>query len=108
MHLSPEEEANWRSLSAEEDACNAARCVYQQRNQCFLFRARRNADAAHLVVVNHALLLSDTVSGSRVLPEYEHLVVDEAHHLEDQATFGIFRCRALAEPPVCERQTAGP
>ena len=86
LHLAPEEETHWRSLSAEEDACNASRCVYQQRNQCFLFRARRAADAAHLVVVNHALLLSDTMAGSHVLPEYEHLVVDEAHHLEDQAT----------------------
>jgi DNA polymerase-3 subunit epsilon/ATP-dependent DNA helicase DinG len=38
------------------------------------------------VIVNHALLLSDVMAGSRVLPEYEHLVVDEAHHLEDQAT----------------------
>ncbi len=101
LHLTPEEEGNWRLLSAEEDACNAARCVYQQRNQCFLFRARRNADAAHLVVVNHALLLSDTVAGSRVLPEYEHLVVDEAHHLEDQATgqFGV----SLDERTISER-----
>jgi DNA polymerase-3 subunit epsilon/ATP-dependent DNA helicase DinG len=60
--------------------------VYQQRNQCFLFRARRDAENAHLVVANHALLLSDTIAGSHVLPPYEHLVVDEAHHLEDQAT----------------------
>lgn len=86
LHLAPEEEGHWRGLSADEEACNAARCVYQHRNQCFLFRARRNAEAAHIVVVNHALLLSDTMAGSRVLPEYEHLVVDEAHHLEDQAT----------------------
>ncbi|HEV2106738.1 MAG TPA: exonuclease domain-containing protein, partial [Thermomicrobiales bacterium] len=86
LRLDRGEDHHWRHVAAEEHACVASRCVYQQRNQCFLFRARRNADSAHLVVVNHALLLSDAVAGSRVLPEYEHLIVDEAHHLEDQAT----------------------
>lgn len=86
LRLAPEEDANWRHVAEEEGACVASRCVYQQRNQCFLYRARRRAEHAHLVIVNHALLLSDVMAGSRVLPEYERLVVDEAHHLEDQAT----------------------
>ena len=86
VRLEPDEDALWRGISAEEHACEPARCVFNQRNQCFLFRARRTAEHAHLLVVNHALLLSDAVAGSRVLPEYAHLVVDEAHHLEDQAT----------------------
>ena len=38
------------------------------------------------MIANHALLLSDLVSRSRVLPDYDVLVVDEAHHLEDEAT----------------------
>ncbi len=86
LRLSQEEEVLWRNVAEEEGACVASRCVFQQRNQCFLYRARRAAEHAHLVIVNHALLLSDVMAGSRVLPEYEHLVVDEAHHLEDQAT----------------------
>jgi DNA polymerase-3 subunit epsilon/ATP-dependent DNA helicase DinG len=86
LRMTADEELRWRHLSAEEDACVPGRCVYNQRNQCFLFRARREAEHAHLVVVNHALLLSDTIAGSRVLPDYERLVIDEAHHLEDQAT----------------------
>ena len=86
LRLSGEEERYWRNNAAEEDACVPSRCVYNQRNQCFLFRARRNAEKAHLVIANHALLLSDSVAASRVLPEYDRLVIDEAHHLEDQAT----------------------
>ncbi len=86
LRLPPEEEVHWRHVAEEEGACVASRCPYQQRNQCFLYRARRRAEHAHLVIVNHALLLSDVMAGSRVLPEYERLVVDEAHHLEDQAT----------------------
>jgi DNA polymerase-3 subunit epsilon/ATP-dependent DNA helicase DinG len=61
-------------------------CPYVQDGSCFLYRARRRAEAAHIVVVNHALLLSDIAAAGNVLPEYQHLVVDEAHHLEDQAT----------------------
>ena len=86
LRLSTEEDQLWRQVAEEEGACVASRCVFQQRNQCFLYRARRQAEHAHLVIVNHALLLSDVMAGSRVLPEYERLIVDEAHHLEDQAT----------------------
>jgi ATP-dependent DNA helicase DinG len=86
LRMTPEEESLFRGVSADGEACSAAKCVYQQRNQCFLFRARRQAENAHVVIVNHALLLSDAEEGSRVLPDYHHLVVDEAHHLEEQAT----------------------
>ncbi|MGI8643701.1 MAG: exonuclease domain-containing protein, partial [Thermomicrobiales bacterium] len=54
LRLDQSEDQHWRNLSAEEHACVASRCVYQQRNQCFLFRARRDAENAHLVVANHA------------------------------------------------------
>ncbi len=111
LRLTPEEEALWRNVAEEEGSCVASRCVFQQRNQCFLFRARRAAERAHLVIVNHALLLSDVVAGSRVLPEYERLVVDEAHHLEDQATaqFGFaVDERALVEHLDGVVRTDGP
>jgi predicted DnaQ family exonuclease/DinG family helicase len=86
LRMSQEEEALFYGVSAEGEACSPARCIYQQRNQCFLFRARRQAENAHLVIVNHALLLSDAEEGSRVLPDYQRLIIDEAHHLEEQAT----------------------
>jgi DNA polymerase-3 subunit epsilon/ATP-dependent DNA helicase DinG len=73
-------------ISAEGDACDAARCQFQQRNQCFLYRARRSAEAAHVVITNHALLLTDVVQNGEALPDARHLIIDEAHHLEDQAT----------------------
>jgi DNA polymerase-3 subunit epsilon/ATP-dependent DNA helicase DinG len=86
LRLDADEELAWRQVAAEEAACNPARCVFNQRNQCFLFRARRAAEAAHLVVVNHALLLTDSLAGNRILPDSRRLIIDEAHHLEDQAT----------------------
>ena len=62
------------------------RCVFHRRNQCFLFRARHKAESAHIVVVNHALLLSDMLASNSVLPAYRNLIIDEAHNLEEEAT----------------------
>jgi DNA polymerase-3 subunit epsilon/ATP-dependent DNA helicase DinG len=86
LRLTGGEETFWRQVAEEEGACDPGSCVFHQRGQCFLFRARRAAESAHLVVVNHALLLTDAASSNRILPDYDALVVDEAHHLEDQAT----------------------
>jgi predicted DnaQ family exonuclease/DinG family helicase len=86
LPMNADEEGAFRRVSAEGESCNAAKCVYQQRNQCFLYRARREAESSHIVVVNHALLLTDAAGVSKVLPESERLIIDEAHHLEDQAT----------------------
>ncbi len=53
---------------------------------CFLRAARERAAAAHLVIVNHALLMSDVTAGGTLIPSYDILIVDEAHHLEAEAT----------------------
>jgi predicted DnaQ family exonuclease/DinG family helicase len=86
LHLSPAEEDAWQRLSAVTEACTPLRCPYHRIGVCFLARARRAAEESHIVIANHALLLSDLASRSRVLPEYDVLIVDEAHHLEDEAT----------------------
>jgi DNA polymerase-3 subunit epsilon/ATP-dependent DNA helicase DinG len=86
LHLAPAEEESWGRLSAVTEACTPLRCAYHRIGVCFLARARRAAEESHVVIANHALLLSDLASRSRVLPEYDVLIVDEAHHLEDEAT----------------------
>ncbi|MGC8838290.1 MAG: helicase C-terminal domain-containing protein [Anaerolineae bacterium] len=83
---SPAESALWERIASDPDTCAAERCPYARQGRCFFRRARRRAERAHLIVVNHALLLSDVAMENRVLPEYRHLIVDEAHHLEDSAT----------------------
>ena len=111
LRLSQGEEAVWRRLSADGADCTSSNSPYVVDGSCFLQKARKTAEASHIVVVNHALLLSDKARGGRVLPAYEHLIVDEAHHLEDEATrqFGfasgeraiselLDRCDALSGP----------
>jgi predicted DnaQ family exonuclease/DinG family helicase len=86
LRLLQGEEAVWRRLSADGADCTSSNSPYVVDGSCFLQKARKAAEASHLVVVNHALLLSDKASGGHVLPPYSRLVVDEAHHLEDEAT----------------------
>ena len=82
----------WQEVCCEADQCPRHQCPFHGR--CFFHRARRQASQANILVVNHALLLSDLAvrsqtgnySSSAVLPPYSRVVMDEAHHLEDAAT----------------------
>ncbi len=80
------ERAAWSRINAEVERCNPDTCPYARDGRDFFYRARQRAESAHILIVNHALLLSDMLSENRVLPNYEYLIIDEAHHLEDQAT----------------------
>lgn len=84
-----EENAIWSRLSAEDEGCTLERCGDQMHGACPFYKARRAAEAAHIIVVNHALLLADVQIGSRVLPDYQYLIIDEAHHLEEATTNGL-------------------
>ncbi|HEY3291696.1 MAG TPA: helicase C-terminal domain-containing protein, partial [Anaerolineae bacterium] len=79
----PGERAAFARLSAQNPACNMATC---NATDCYFHQARRQAESAHVVIVNHALLLADIAVENRALPEYHYLIVDEGHHLEAAAT----------------------
>lgn len=79
----------WRRFSAEEDACPLERCLAAEQGTCPFYKARKAAESANLIVVNHALLLSDAVSDNQVIPDYQSLIIDEAHHLEEAATSSL-------------------
>jgi ATP-dependent DNA helicase DinG len=91
LRLTPDEDEAWSKVAAAAEVCSPLRCHFHREGTCFVARARRAAESAHVVIVNHSLLLSDTVTGNQVLPEYKHLIVDEAHHLEDEATQQLSR-----------------
>lgn len=79
----------WSRLSADNEGCGGETCLVEFNGRCPYFQARRKAEAAHVIVVNHALLLADISTGNRVIPDYDYLIVDEAHHLEDATTNGL-------------------
>ncbi|MBK6646778.1 MAG: DEAD/DEAH box helicase family protein [Anaerolineales bacterium] len=82
----PLEREVWTRLSAEDDACTTETCLSRMGGACPFHRAKQAAQSSHLLIVNHALLLSDVSTGSKVLPEYDYLIVDEAHHMEGAVT----------------------
>jgi len=88
LRLQGTEESYWARIASDPLDCVGLRCTEED---CFVHRARARAERADLVVVNHALLLADASTAGSLIPAYEHLVVDEAHHLEDSATQSL-RC----------------
>ena len=81
--------ATWEKVAAEGDSCNHVHCPHYK--SCFFFKARKMAEDSQLLVVNHHLLLADIEKRRRnggqesILPNFNRLVIDEAHQLEDIA-----------------------
>ncbi len=82
----------WDRVRSERDNCMGRRCPHYE--PCFFQRARRRAERAQILVVNHALFFSDLAlraRGAGILPDYDRVVLDEAHTMENVAGdhFGI-------------------
>lgn len=104
----PGERGAWGRMSAEDEACTTAMCSVRMAGICPFYRSRRTAEAAHVVIVNHALLLADVASGNQVLPEYKRLVIDEGHHLEAATTDGLSYEVTQADVERTLRDLGGP
>ena len=85
LRLVGREEEVWSRVAALSDACTPQRCAFNRAGRCYL-SPRPAAEASHIIIVNHSLLLTDIANRSRILPDYDHLIIDEAHHLADEAT----------------------
>ena len=89
----PEELPFWNEVSATAETCLGTECP--RYDECYVTRMRQRAAEADLVIVNHHLLCADAALRHRghgeVIPACSHVVVDEAHQLEDVVTqyFGI-------------------
>ena len=83
INIRGKDSLTWSRISAgEKGRCPGLR----GEGPCFLRTARDRAEKAHMIIVNHALLLSDLALGGGLLPDYQSLIIDEAHQLEEEAT----------------------
>ena len=115
-----EDDRVWSAVASGSDTRIGPRCAYHE--SCFVTRARRGAEDAAIVVVNHHLFFADLAlraegraAGGRlaigVLPDYDAVIFDEAHLLEDVCAqfFGVTlstgRIEALARD--ADRALAG-
>ena len=84
----PENASVWNLVTSTRDTCMGAECQYYQ--DCFVMKARREAQQADVVVVNHHLFFADVAlkdtGVAELLPSANTIIFDEAHQLPDTAT----------------------
>lgn len=82
------EDAAWRQVSVSAvDCIGPQRCPFAE--ECFSELARKRAGEADIVVTNHAMLAIAAFEGLQVLPEFDAVIVDEAHELADRVTNAV-------------------
>ena len=93
----------WRQVSVSSLEClGAQRCPVAK--ECFSERAREAAGTADIIITNHAMLAISAFEGLAVLPEYDVVVIDEAHELHDRVTGAV--SGQLSAPMVGAASTA--
>jgi len=84
----PETAPIWNLVTSTRDTCFGAECQYYQ--DCFVMKARKEAQQADVVVVNHHLFFADVAlkdtGVAELLPSANTVIFDEAHQLPDTAT----------------------
>lgn len=78
----------WRQVSVSAKECiGASRCPFAE--ECFSELARERAGESDIIVTNHAMLAIAAFEGLQVLPEYDSVIIDEAHELADRVTNAV-------------------
>ena len=111
----PEQSPLWPSITSTRDNCLGTECAHYSR--CHVFEARRAAQAAQIVVVNHHLLLADLALKDEgfgdLLPGAEAVILDEAHQVPDTAaqffgrTWSARQAQFLVRDATAEMRVAG-
>ncbi len=111
----PEQSALWPNITSTRENCLGQECP--QFSRCHVFEARRNAQAADIVVVNHHLLLADLALKDEgfgdLLPGAEAVILDEAHQVPDTAaqffgeTWSVRQVQLLMRDIAAELTAAG-
>lgn len=73
----------WYIVASHRSECDNHRCEFQEK--CFRLKMLRNLERADLMVINHSLLLSNALMEKGILPDFEYLIIDEAHALSREA-----------------------
>jgi len=86
LNFTPSTEV-WGEVQSDQYDCLGKKCPTY--NSCFYFKSKTQAEQANLIICNHSLLTLDLLLKSKtdgavsILPNFKHLIIDEAHALED-------------------------
>jgi ATP-dependent DNA helicase DinG len=87
IRILPENSVTWARLDARRDLCSGKKC--QQFDRCFITLMHQRAIQSDIIIVNHHLFFADLAlkgdEGSSLIPEYDAVIFDEAHEIEDVA-----------------------
>jgi ATP-dependent DNA helicase DinG len=84
-HAPRHTDREWRQVSVNHREClGASRCPFGE--ECFVEVAREQAHRSHLIVTNHSLLAIDAIEGVPMIPDYDVVVIDEAHEVVARVT----------------------
>lgn len=83
----PETSSAWSKVDARRDLCTGQKCA--QFDRCFITQMQRKAAESDIIIVNHHLFFADLAvkdgEYASIIPEYEAVIFDEAHEIEDVA-----------------------
>ncbi len=83
----PEDSSVWAKLDARRELCSGQKC--QQFERCFITLMHQRAAASDIIIVNHHLFFADLAlredDFGSIIPDYQAVVFDEAHELEEVA-----------------------
>ncbi|MBI4698238.1 MAG: HEAT repeat domain-containing protein [Nitrospirae bacterium] len=71
----------WAKICGDSNDCGVSQCPFY--NDCFYYRHFKDLYRKDIIVVNHHLLMYDLLSGFKILPFHDQLVIDEAHQIEN-------------------------
>jgi ATP-dependent DNA helicase DinG len=84
-HAPAHTDREWRQVSvSHRDCLGATKCPFGA--ECFAELARETAHRSHLIITNHSLLAIDAIEGVPMIPDYDVVVIDEAHELVSRVT----------------------
>lgn len=106
---------NWEDIRADFNTCTGSECA--DYFDCFYYKNRRTCSNAGIIIVNHALFFADVALRARgksdqtLLPDYDFVIFDEAHHIEAAACESLSTTISSRRIPYLlrhSRQTANP
>ena len=89
----PQASTVWDKLDARRELCSGQKC--EQFDRCFLTLMQRKARESDIIIVNHHLFFADLAlrdnEYASIIPDYQAVILDEAHEIEDVAGkhFGV-------------------
>lgn len=84
LNLNKMERQFWSNISSQAETCLGNRCTHSR--YCYFMQNKTMCEQSDLIITNHALLLQNIKLKSSILPKYDHVIIDEAHNLDEETT----------------------